>query len=962
MHFSTKARLFKATLLLSIGFFAFTARAQQQADKNILSIENNSIDKTIKSIRFAPESNFLATQANDLFVQYLGIDGKENVMLSKKSTNTKTGLTTMRYSQFYKGIKAEYGGASLLVKNGSVRLLTSNYYSFSSNPSTEPTIKERAAFALAKKHIGAKLYKWEIPEEEAFIKRMYKKPDTSFMPQGVLVWIDDMTTGEGDRNIRLAYRFDIYAEKPLSRQHVFVDANTGKILFVNALIKHTAATGKSRYSDTLSFITSKPAATYILFDSTRGGGILTLNLNNSTSYGSATNFASPTNTWPTSTANNIALDAHWGTEMVYDYWLKEHGRDSWDDLGGILQSYVRYGSNYNNAFWNGSYMTYGDGSGASSGGFDPLASLDVTAHEIGHGVCTATSDLVYTKESGAMNEGFSDCWAATIEHYADPLETDAQPKKVWYIGEEIRNGNPLRRMDFPKLKNNPDTHGGSFWTNVVGCTPSGSNDYCGVHSNSGVLNKFYFLLVDGGSGTNDKGSAYSVTGLGWTKSPEILYQTELVLTSTATFADCRAASIAVTETLYGPCSPEVKSVTDAWYAVGVGAAYVPCSYIGFDLVSLDTTEFSSSLSCPASTIYKIGLKPTGPAIAGGSPVALLSVAGGTAVSGKDYILSATSLTFPAGSTATQYADLTVFDNGAVKDNKSIMLDFTVSPMGSKVIINPSFDTMTINLKNNDSIPELITPIETAFSSTRTWDVHKGEEVYFYNPANNNLIAGIKDMMSDLGCLQTTITGAGPGFRPAIFSPAKRSFKEISFTPNTPSATATYQATIYFTTAELAGAIPSTLKLLKTDELTDTTITILNSVTVVPTVITGTGYVGFSATFTGMTPTTRFMLIDGNLSPASAKTQIVDNLKPVLAPNPNDGNFSIKGRMKNMYNGQASIVVTNMLGQVIHRSEAVISNGFINAPISLTQTIAKGVYFVNVTAGDERAIYRLVLDK
>ncbi len=960
MHFSTKARFLKATLLFSIGLFAFTANAQQ--DRNILSIERNPIDKTIKLIRFAPESSVLATQANDLFVQHLGIDGKENVMLSKKTTNTKTGLTTLRYCQFYKGIKAEYGGATLLVKNGSVQLLTSNYYSFSSNPSTEPSIKERAAFALAKKHIGAKLYKWEIPEEEAFIKRMHKKPDTSFMPQGVLVWIDDMTTGEGDRNIRLAYRFDIYAEKPLSRQHVFVDANTGKILFVNALIKHTAAIGNSRYSGSLSFITSKPASTYVLFDSTRGDGILTLNLNNTTSYGSATNFASPTNTWPTSTANNIALDAHWGTEMVYDYWLNEHGRNSWDDLGGILQSYLRYGNNYNNAFWNGAYMTYGDGSGASAGGFDPLASLDVTAHEIGHGICSATSDLVYAKESGAMNEGLSDCWAATIEHYANPLETDAQPKRVWYIGEEIRNGNPLRRMDFPKLKNHPDTYGGSFWTSVVGCTPSSANDYCGVHSNSGVMNKFYFLLTDGGSGTNDKGSAYSVTGLGWTKAPIILYQTELILTSTATFADCRAASISIAETLYGPCSPEVKSVSDAWYAVGVGAAYVPCSYIAFDVVNLDTTEFSSSLSCPSSTTYKIGLKPTGPAFVGGSPIALLSVAGGTAVAGKDYTLSATSLTFPLGSTATQYADLTVFDNGAVKDNKNIVLDFTVSPMGSKVFINSDFDTMTINVKNNDSLPNLITPIETAFSSTRTWDVHKGEEVYFYNPTNNNLIAGIKDMSNDLGCLQTTITGSGTGFVKSIFSPSKRSLKEVSFIPNNPSATTSYQAIIYLTDAELAGAIPSTLKLLKTDELTDSTITILNSVSVIPTIVTGTGYVGFAATFTGMTPTTRFMLIDGNLSPASTKTQIVDNLKAVLSPNPNDGTFTIKGSVKNQYRGQASIVVANMLGQIVQRSETAVSNGFINAPISLTQSIANGVYFVHVTTGSESATFRLVLNK
>jgi Zn-dependent metalloprotease len=947
MHFSTKAKFLNATLFFSIGFFAFSAKAQQ--DKNILSIEKNPIDKTIKNIRFAPESNVVASQANDLFVQYLGIDGKENVLLPKKSTRTKTGFVTMRYSQFYKGIKAEYGGATLLVKNERVHLLTSNYYSFSNNPSTEPTIKERAAFALAKKHIGAKLYKWEIPVEEAFIKKQYNKPDTSFMPKGELVWIDDMSSGEGDRKVRLAYRFDIYAEKPLSRQDIFVDANTGKILFVNALIKHVAATGASRYSGTVSFITSKPASTFILFDSTRGGGIHTLNLNNSTSYGSATNFASPTNTWPTATANNIALDAHWGTEMVYDYWLKEHARDSWDDMGGILQSYVRYGNNFNNAFWNGAYMTYGDGSGSSSGGFDPLASLDVTAHEIGHGICSSTSNLVYSGESGAMNEGFSDCWAATIEHYANPLEVDAVSKKPWHIGEEIRPSAPLRRMDFPKIRNNPDTYGGTFWATSV-------------HNNSGVFNKFYYLLTEGGSGTNDKGSVYSVTGLGWTISPIILYQTELVLTSTATFASCRAASIAVTEAIYGFCSPEVKSVTDAWYAVGVGAAYIPCSYIEFEVLSLDTSEFSASLSCPSSTTYKIGLKPTGPAFVGGSPTAIVSVAGGTARWGKDYTLSATSLTFPLGSTATQYADLTVFDNGAVKDNKNLFLKFSISPMGSKIHIHPDFDTMTINLKNNDSIPELITPIETALSSTRTWDVHKGKEVYFYNAANNNLIAGIKDISNDLGCLSTTITGSGLGFKPAIFSPAKRSLKEISFTPNNPGSATSYQVTIYFTNAELAGVAPSTLKLLKTDELTDSTITILNSVTAVPTLITGTAYVGFTATFTGMTPSTRFMLIDGNLSPTSIKAQTADNVKPILSPNPNDGTFTIKGRMKNLYNGQASIAISNMLGQVIQRSETVVSNGFINAPISLTQTIAKGVYFVNVTAGDERAIFRLVLDK
>lgn len=964
MNFSTKSFLLRAALLCTVytGFSTTAGAQQQQVDKQVLSIQRNSKDQTATYVRFSPTAAVRATEANELMKQYLGIDGLDNVMKPKHNTTTKTGLTTMRYTQYYKGIKVQYGGAALMVKEGMVSLISSNNYSFAHNPTTVPVLTERQAFDKAIKFIGAKLYKWQIPEEEEFIKKSTNNPDTSFMPKGELVWMDDLTDGLRDRKMRLAYRFDIYAEKPLSRSDVFIDAASGKVLFKNAIIKHVAATGNSRYSGNVAFVTAKPSTTYLLFDSTRGDGVYTLNLNNGTSYGAASNYSSTTNTWPTATIHNIALDAHWGSEKVYDYWMAEHGRDSWDDMGGILKSYVHYSNNYNNAFWNGSVMTYGDGTGSASGGFDPLVSLDVTGHEIGHGICSATSDLVYELESGAMNEGFSDIWGATIEHYADPLETDAQPKKTWYIGEEIGGGTPLRRMDFPKLRNDPDTYGGTYWYNVVGCTPTGANDQCGVHNNSGVLNKFFYLLTMGGSGTNDLAKAYSVTGLGWTKAPEIMYQTELVLGSTATYMDCRNASIYVAETLYGVCSPEVKSVTDAWYAVGVGAAYVPCSFIEFELVSVDTSELSSSLSCPSSTTYKIGLKPSGPAFTVGSPIALLKVAGGTAVSGKDYTLSATSLTFPIGSSATQYADLTIFDNGAVKDNKSIILDFTLSPMGSKVYINPNFDTMTINLKNNDSIPEPVTPIETALASTRTWDVHKGEEVYFYNALNNNLIAGIKDMSGDFGCLQTTITGSGPGFVPAIFSPVKRSLKEISFIPNNPGKTITYQATVYFTNTELAGLVPSTLKLLKTDELTDSTINVTNSVTAIPTLITGTAYVGFTASFTGMTPTTRFMLIDGNLSSASINTQTTDNLKPVLSPNPNDGNFSIKGRMKNLFNGQASIVVTNMLGQVIHSSETAVSNGLINAPVSLTQTIANGVYFVTVTAGDNREIFRLVLDK
>ncbi len=560
-------------LLVAILFLAANAMAQQ-TDNTILSVEKNNVDYTPTSISFNSSANWHTDQAQDIFKKYLGIDGIENTMVLLYNTTTKSNVTASRYNQYYKGIKIEYASYSLTSKNGLVTFITGNFYNIDKPLSTVPALNENEAFTKAIEFVGADKYMWQDPLEEQRIKNLYHKADTTFLPHGILKLVEDFRTGARDRKLHLAWSFNIYAQTPLSRQEVFIDAATGKVLHSNSLIKHTAASGHTRYSGVVPFETSRVGATYELFDSSRGSGVHTLNMNNGSSYGAATEYTSVTNTWPVATPDSIALDAHWGAEIVYDYWKIVQGRLSYDNLDGLLLQYVHYQSGYNNAFWDGTEMTYGDGTGCGSG-FTPLASLDVTAHEIGHGVCEYTSNLVYSMESGAMNEGFSDCWGATIEAWADPHEVDGVAKSTWIIGEEIKCGNPLRRMDFPKLKGDPDTYGGINWVSQIACTPSSGNDECGVHTNSGLMNKWYFLVVSGGSGTNDLANAYTVTGLGFTEGANILYQTELVLASTSDYALCRTTSINTASTIYGPCSQEVITVTNAWYAVGVGPAYVP---------------------------------------------------------------------------------------------------------------------------------------------------------------------------------------------------------------------------------------------------------------------------------------------------------------------------------------------------------------------------------------------------
>ena len=345
-----------------------------------------------------------------------------------------------------------------------------------------------------------------------------------------------------------------------------------------------SGTAQTRYSGTQTITTSASGNNYILSDPAKK--IYTRDANNLSQSGypyisNYTQFTDNDNNWTTaehsSGKDNAALDAHWGATKTYDYFLSAHNRNSYDGNGAQIRSYVHVDNNLDNAFWNGSVMSYGDGSSngnEGSGYFDALTSIDVAAHEIGHAVCEYTADLAYQRESGAMNEGFSDIWAAVVENYAAPNDPN---KNTWLIGEEIdrRSGSTaLRSMSNPKSLSQPDTYLGTYWKNVNCGTPVLANDYCGVHTNSGVLNYWFYVLAQGDAGTNDVGDVYDVAGIGINKAAQIAYRLESVyLSSNSNFANARTYGIQAAEDLYGADSPEVIAVTNAWYAVNVGDAY-----------------------------------------------------------------------------------------------------------------------------------------------------------------------------------------------------------------------------------------------------------------------------------------------------------------------------------------------------------------------------------------------------
>jgi len=650
---------------------------------DVIAQEHEPVSADI--IRFSENEHLSAENAAQILSDRLKLSSSEELR-SVYIEKPGDGLQVQRFNQYYKGIPVAHGTYTLTSKNGIASYAFGKYFPVKSGIDVAPQMDESSALAKAIGAIHAEKYEWE----EA----------GATTPKATLALIEDFTNGDGDGVLHLAYVFDIYALQPVSRNTVYVDAQNGKILFMDAILKHINATGASLYSDTVAFVAGRINSTkYYLNDSTRGSGIFTYNLNHGMNVNTFLQDSSATNFF----SKEPAVDAHWGAEKVYDYWKSAHNRLSWNGTDGVLRSFVHYGTGYNNAMWNGSAMVYGDGSGSISGGLDPLTSLDICGHEIGHGVCQTTAALVYSKESGAMNEGFSDIWGSVIEHYGDPHEVDAMPKNTWLIGEEV--GNALRSMSDPKQYGQPDCYQGAYWVCTTPTCSAGTDNW-GVHTNSGVLNHWFYLLCLGGKGTNDLNNPFQVRGLGMDTAAKIVYATELALNNTATYANCRAASIAAATTIYGACSKAVEAVTRAWYAVGVGSNYVPCTpQVSFDGPASSYTEDANANQCHTRHIISVPVVLNGPALAGGNAIITATVIGGTAVAGVDYDLTKAIDSFTTGGPSTRTIDLTVYDNGTIGSNKYVDLVYTLATGSSNATKSQVMDTTRVTIANDDRLPD-----------------------------------------------------------------------------------------------------------------------------------------------------------------------------------------------------------------------------------------------------------------
>ncbi|MET9428703.1 M4 family metallopeptidase [Streptomyces sp. NPDC003036] len=343
--------------------------------------------------------------------------------------------------------------------------------------------------------------------------------------------------------------------------HVITDATTGKKLYEWQAV-HTG-TGNTQYSGQVTLGT---APSYTLTDTARGNH-KTYNLNRGTS-GTGTLFSGADDIWGDGTPSNLetaGADAHYGAALTWDYYKNVHGRSGIKGDGVGAYSRVHYGNAYVNAFWQDSCfcMTYGDGAANAK----PLTSIDVAAHEMTHGVTSNTAGLVYSGESGGLNEATSDIFAAAVEFYANNPKDPGD----YLVGEKIDirgNGTPLRYMDKPSK----DGSSKDYWYSGIGGVD--------VHYSSGPANHWFYLLSEGSGAKTVNGVAYDsptsdglpVTGIGRDKAALIWYKALTTKFNSRTdYAGARAGTVAVATELYGAGSAEVKAVEHAWAGVNVGS-------------------------------------------------------------------------------------------------------------------------------------------------------------------------------------------------------------------------------------------------------------------------------------------------------------------------------------------------------------------------------------------------------
>ena len=650
--------------------------------------------------------------ASPLAGQRLGLGNGERLVV-KDVIKDSDGSTHVRYNRTFNGLRVIGGDlVSHRDSTGAVKSVSWN----SSGKVAVASMTPKVGLASVKT-TGA--------------QRASSLQETTSATKGEMVVYADGATP------RLAYDVlteGMQADQTPSRLHTVVDANTGAVLQTWDEIE--TGTGHGIHVGAVTLGTSAGATIGAGFSMRDLVGNTTTDLRGSTSgFAAGTIFTDADDIWGNGLATDrasAAVDAQYGAGKTFEYYKTIQARNGIWDTGVGARSRVHFGTAYVNAFWDGSQMTYGDGSGNAR----PLVALDVAGHEMSHGVTenVVPGGLAYSGESGGLNEATSDIFGSMVEFYANST-ADAGD---YDIGEKINingNGTPLRYMYNPTLDGS--SHG--CWS-----TTTKNVD---VHYSSGVANHFFFDLAEGSGvtpyGTSPLcGPAEPVTGIGRDKAAAIWFRAlDAYFVSSTTYAAARGYTLSAAADLYGFCSTEYKAVRAAWTAVNVAGDDICSTGNDFALTLSSSTAAadpgtSATLTATTALVngeaeaitFAAGTTPAGVTVsfepatitAGESTTVTVSVAAGAGRSTAPVTITATaasitrsaaltvSVNSAPGCTGTNGTDVAIPDNTTVQSSIALT-DCATTPSTASTV-----EVHIVHTYIGDLVVSLIAPDGTAY--------------------------------------------------------------------------------------------------------------------------------------------------------------------------------------------------------------------------------------------------------
>ncbi len=569
-------------------FTTLPALQRQHPDLQIISDEDNGLPIFIKGeLKNLDANKNLDAQCYDFLNEV-----KANMQIKEpmdefqiiNNQQDDLGMQHIKMQQYFQGVEV-HGSQVILHKTGQkVDLLNGRYYPTPKIESVSPSLSAAAVESIVRADLPAVK---ELSIAETDLLNMDQ------VTSKLVIYHHNYKIDQE----KLAWHITIFSNI-IDRWEYFVDANSGEIInkythvckfhnhdlhdhatcnghhtekeapaipTVNSfMFGPTTANATDLHGNNVLLNTFEQSGNYYLFDGSRNmynagqsqvpsdpvGMIVTIDAQNTYPGNSNFNYeviSSGSNNWN----NPTAVSAHHNGGLAYQYFEDTFGRNSINGSGGNIISLINVadenGSDMDNAFWNGAAMFYGNGNQAFT---SPLPkALDVAGHEMSHGVVQGTANLEYQSQPGALNESFADIFGAMID------------RTNWKVGEDVSNPSIFPNGAIRDMSN---PHNGGTQLGDPGWQPdhvnemyTGNQDNGGVHINSGIPNKAYYLVAN---------------AIGKDKAEQIYYRALVnYLTASSQFIDCRNAILQSAADIHGAGSAEQNSVANAFSAVGIGA-------------------------------------------------------------------------------------------------------------------------------------------------------------------------------------------------------------------------------------------------------------------------------------------------------------------------------------------------------------------------------------------------------